>query len=125
MKVTKKQFQAALKTIQAYKAQINDHYNKAWKQKEHFSIMYKEVSTFSSVTKETRMFDVVGFHSRSCHNVTSFLANKHEISPMEVTVGMLEGVSLSHLQNRLSFFGNKSTKEVKELCFYAGVNLLP
>lgn len=112
MKTTYKEFQEALKIVNNYKNQIEKHYKEVKKQ-------HKEINKFAGVTKETKIIDIDHIEVRTvnCLKAGDYL-------DWETKVKDFENVKISELK-RLRNFGNKSLQEIKEICFYAGVTLLP
>ena len=112
MKTTYKEFQEALKIVNNYKNQIEKHYKEVEKQ-------YKEINRFAGVTKETKIMDIDHIEVRTLNCLKA-----GEYLDWETKVKDFENVKISELK-RLRNFGNKSLQEIKEICFYAGVKLLP
>jgi DNA-directed RNA polymerase alpha subunit len=113
MKTTYKEFQEALNIVNNYKNHIEKHYKEVEKQ-------YKEINRFAGVTKETKIMDIyhiIEVRTLNCLHAGGYLDS-------ETKVKDLENVKISELK-RLRNFGNKSLEEFKEICFYAGVTLLP
>lgn len=114
--ITYEQFQDALKIVNEYKTQLEEHYKIAKKEIEG-------ISKFANVTKETKLYDTE--LSVRCLNILR--ANDDKLG-INVNWGMklseLSKLSMSKfLQCRIA--GKKTLQELKELCFYADVKLLP
>lgn len=115
--ITYEQFQEALKVVNEYKTQLEEHYKTTKKQIEG-------ISKFANVTKETLIFDTD--ISIRLLNILRSNGDKLNIEWLDrnSTIKQLEGLSMSKfLQCRIA--GKKGLQELKELCFYAGVKLLP
>lgn len=112
MKTNYKEFQEALKIINNYKNQIEKHYKEVERQ-------HKEINKFASITKETKIYDIDHITVRTLNCLRAY-----EYLNRETRVKDFENVKISELY-RLKNFGNKSIQQIKEICFYAGVNLLP
>ena len=114
--ITYEQFQDALKIVNEYKTQLEEHYNIAKREIEG-------ISKFSNVTKETKLYDT-GLSVR-CLNILRANDEKLGInSNWEMKLEELSKLSMSKfLQCRIA--GKKTLQELKELCFYADVKLLP
>jgi hypothetical protein len=115
MKTTYIEFKAALNIVNNYKKQTEKHYKEVEKQ-------YKKINRFAGVTKETKIRDIdsVGVRTLNCLSSLKdwdFLNN-------ETKVKEFKNVTIRELK-LLRNFGNKGLQEVKEICFYAGVTLLP
>jgi len=108
METTYKEFQKALEIVNSYKIQIEKHYKEVEKQ-------YKEINKFAGVTKETKLIKIEYIQVRT---LNCLIAGEY------LKVKDFENVKMSELK-RLRNFGNKSLQEIKEICFYAGVKLLP
>lgn len=109
MKTTYKEFIDALKIVNNYKNTIEQHYNEVEKQ-------CKEINKFASVTKDTLIYDIEYLDLRT-KNALFYYGR-------DIQVKDLESTSIKELK-KLRNFGAKSLNEIKEICFYAGVNLLP
>lgn len=117
MPITYEQFQESLKIVNEYKTRLEEHYNTVIKE-------HEDISKFANVTKETLISDTE-VSVRLCNiliqnqdelNIGGFYRNS--------TIKELEGLSMSKfLQCRVA--GKKGLQELKELCFYADVKLLP
>lgn len=115
--ITYEQFQEALKIVNEYKTQLEEHYKIAKKEIEG-------ISKFANVTKETLIFDTD--ISIRLLNILRCNGDKLNIEWLDrnSNIKELEGLSMSKfLQCRIA--GKKGLQELKELCFYAGVKLLP
>lgn len=110
--ITYEQFQEALKIVNNYKYQIEKHYNQVQKE-------YKEIGRFIDVTKETRIMDIDNIDVRTLNCLKA-----GEYLDWDTKVKDFEKVKISELI-KLRNFGKKSLQEIKEICFYAGVKLLP
>ena len=110
--ITYEQFQEALKIVKNYKNEIENYYKQVEKQ-------YKELDRFIGVTKETRIMDIddIDVRTLNCLKAGQYL-------DWDTKVKDLENVKISELI-RLRNFGEKSLQKIKEICFYAGVKLLP
>ena len=113
--VTYEEFQKALKTVNDYKQKVKEHYDYIKKEAEG-------VSKFVNVTKETILEE---------SNVSTRLINilicgyeKWNIGKInrKSQIKELDGLSMSDFL-KLRVAGKKSLEELKELCFYAGINL--
>jgi len=115
--ITYEQFQGALKVVNEYKTQLEEHYKAAKKQIE-------DIPKFANVTKETLIIDTN--ISVRLLNILRSNGDKLNIEWLNTnsTIKELEGLSMTKfLQCRIA--GKKSLQELKELCFYAGIKLLP
>jgi len=114
--ITYEQFQDALKIVNEYKTQLEEHYNIAKKEIEG-------ISKFANVTKETKLYDTN--LSVRCLNILRANDDKLGINAnWEMKLVELSKLSMSKfLQCRIA--GKKTLQELKELCFYADVKLLP
>jgi DNA-directed RNA polymerase alpha subunit len=114
--ITYEQFQEALKIVNEYKTQLEEHYKIAKKEIEG-------ISKFANVTKETKLYDTD--LSVRCLNILRANDDKLGIDAnWEMNVKELSKLSMSKfLQCRVA--GKKTLQELKELCFYADVKLLP
>ena len=114
--ITYEQFQEALKIVNEYKTKLEEHYKIAKKEIE-------SISKFANVTKETNLYDTD--LSVRCLNILKANADKLRIDVnWEMNVKELSKLSMSKfLQCRIA--GKKTLQELKELCFYADVKLLP
>ena len=112
MEITYKEFQKALKTVKDYKEQVKNHYN----------IVYSKdnkIHKFAGVTKETKLVDLYKVLNIRILNIL----RAHSVLDSETIVKDLEKCKISELK-RYQNFGKKSIKELEDLCFYAGVQLL-
>jgi len=114
--ITYEQFQEALKIVNEYKTQL----------KEHYKIVKKEIegiSKFTNVTKKMKLYDTD--ISVRCWNILRSNYDKLGINNnREMKLSELSKLSMSKfLQCRMA--GKKTLQELKELCFYADVKLLP
>ena len=115
--ITYEQFQEALNIVNEYKTQLEEHYKIAKKE-------IAGISKFANVTKETLIFDTD--ISIRLLNILRSNGDKLNINWIDSKspIKELEGLSMSKfLQCRIA--GKKGLQELKELCFYAGVKLLP
>lgn len=112
MKTTYEDFKKALKIVNDYKNEIESHYKEVERK-------HKEINRFASVTKETKLMDIEYLEVRTLNCLRS-----GDYLDRETKVKDFESVKISELK-RLRNFGSKSLQEVKEICFYAGVSLLP
>ena len=114
--ITYEQFQEALKIVNEYKTQLEEHYKIAKKEIEG-------ISKFANVTKETKLYDTD--LSVRCLNILRANDDKLGINAnWEMKLKELSKLSMSKfLQCRIA--GKKTLQELKELCFYADVKLLP
>jgi DNA-directed RNA polymerase alpha subunit len=114
--ITYEQFQDALKIVNEYKTQLEEHYKIAKKEIEG-------ISKFANVTKETKLYDTD--LSVRCLNILRANDDKLGINTnWEMKLKELSKLSMSKfLQCRIA--GKKTLQELKELCFYADVKLLP
>ena len=114
--ITYEQFQEALKIVNEYKTKLEEHYKIAKKEIEG-------ISKFANVTKETKIYDTD--LSVRCLNILRANEDKLGINgKWEMKLKELSKLSMSKfLQCR--FAGKKTLQELKELCFYADVKLLP
>jgi hypothetical protein len=114
--ITYEQFQEALKIVNEYKTQLEEHYKIAKKE-------IGGISKFANVTKETKIYDTA--LSVRCLNILRANDDKLGINGnWEMKVEELSKLSMSKfLQCRIA--GKKTLQELKELCFYADVKLLP
>jgi len=112
MKTTYKDFKKALKIVNDYKNEIERHYKEVERQ-------HKEINRFASVTKETKLMDIEYLEVRTLNCLKAA-----DLLDWETKVKDFNNVKISELK-KLRNFGSKSLQEVKEICFYAGVNLLP
>lgn len=114
--ITYEQFQDALKIVNEYKTQLEEHYKIAKREIEG-------ISKFANVTKETKLYDTD--LSVRCLNILKANADKLGINVnWEMNLSELSKLSMSKfLQCRIA--GKKTLQELKELCFYADVKLLP
>jgi len=114
--ITYEQFQDALKIVNEYKTQLEEHYNIAKKEIEG-------ISKFANVTKETKLYDTN--LSVRCLNILRANDDKLGINAnWEMKLVELSKLSMSKfLQCRIA--GKKTLQELKELCLYADVKLLP
>lgn len=114
--ITYEQFQEALKIVNEYKTQLEEHYKIAKKETEG-------ISKFANVTKETKLYDT-GLSVR-CLNILKANGDKLGINTnWDMKLEELSKLSISKfLQCRIA--GKKTLQELKELCFYANVKLLP
>tara|TARA_B110000093_G_C12795677_1_gene336627 strand:+ start:289 stop:666 length:378 start_codon:yes stop_codon:yes gene_type:complete len=112
IKTTFKEFQEALKIVNNYKNQTEKHYKEVKKQ-------YKEINKYAGVTKETKIMDIdhIEVRTLNCLKAGKYL-------DWETKVKDFENIKISELK-RLRNFGSKSLQEIREICFYAGVTLLP
>ena len=112
--ITYAQFQDALKIVNEYKTQLEYHFEDVKKEIEG-------ISKFSKYNSETLFYDT------DC-SVRLFNILKANDDKLGITVNWetklkdLNGVSMSKfLQCRVA--GKKTLEELKELCFYSGVEL--
>ena len=112
MEATYKEFQEALKIVNNYKNQIENHYKEVEKQ-------YKEINRFAGVTKETKILDIENIEVRTLNCLKA-----GEYLDWETKIKDFENVKISELK-KIRGFGKKSISEIKEICFFAGVSLLP
>ena len=113
--ITYKQFKEALNIVNEYKTHIEEHYKIAKKEIEGFS-------KFTNVTKETKLCDTD--ISVRCLNILIENKDKLSINSWDIKLQELSKLSMSKfLQCRNA--GKKTLQELKELCFYADVKLLP
>lgn len=114
--ITYEQFQDALKIVNEYKTKLEEHYNIVKRETEG-------ISKFYNVTKETKLRDS-GLSVR-CINILRL--NNEELginANWEMKLEELSKLSMNKfLQCRIA--GKKALQELKELCFYADVKLLP
>lgn len=114
--ITYEQFQDALKIVNEYKTQLEEHYKIAKKEMEG-------ISEFANVTKETKLYDAN--LSVRCLNILRANDDKLGINvDWEMKLSELSKLSMSKLL-RCRIVGKKTLQELKELCFYADVKLLP
>jgi DNA-directed RNA polymerase alpha subunit len=114
--ITYEQFQDALKIVNEYKTQLEEHYKIAKREIEG-------ISKFANVTKETKIYDTD--ISVRCLNILRENGEKLGINcDWDMKLEELSKLSMSKfLQCRIA--GKKTLQELKELCFYADVKLLP
>ena len=109
---TYREFQKALKIVNDYKNQIDKHHKEVEKQ-------YKEINRFAGITRETIIMDIRHIEVRTLNCLVSA-----GYLNWETKVKDFENIRISELLI-IRNFGNKSLKDIKEICFYAGVKLLP
>ena len=114
MKYTHEQYKDALKIVNDYKAQIEEHYNTVKRELE-------SNSKFSNVTKKTKIVDT----NISVRLYNILRANDDRLGinfDREKKVSNLSNLSMSKfLQCR--YAGKGTLQELKELCFFADVEL--
>ena len=110
MEYTREEYLSALKIVATYKDQLATHYEEVEKE-------CKEVNRFLGVTKDTLLSQYGLLEVRTLNALKSADVGL-------IKVGDLEGTEIKFLR-RLRCFGAKSLQEVKELCYFTGVNLIP
>ena len=113
--ITKEQFLEALEIVNNYRIQLEKH--------------YKEVNDVSKFfyTKPTDLIIDVGLSVRLLNILYPLYCSSRGFSREDfhkVKVSDLGHTSISELNN-LKNFGKNTLLEIKELCYYAGVNLKP
>ena len=110
------QFQESLKIVNEYKKQLEEHYKIVKKE-------IKGISRFANVTKETILYNTE--LSLRCINILRANEDELEIDVnWEMKLEELSKLSMrKFLQCRNA--GAATLQELKELCFYADVKLLP
>ena len=114
MKYTHEQYKDALKIVNDYKSQIEEHYNTVKKELE-------SNSKFANVTKKTKIVDT--HISVRLYNILRSNEDRLGINfDREKKVSNLSNLSMSKfLQCR--YAGKGTLQELKELCFFADVKL--
>lgn len=112
-KITYEQFKEAFQVVRDYHKQVSEPYKEAQK-------ALKSIHRFGDVTKETLIRDVCSVRVRN------ILCCCRSLNPygFEIKVGDLSKLSEEEL-SRVRNFGTRMMAEIKQLCFYAGVQLLP
>jgi hypothetical protein len=124
--VTYDEFQAALMVVNEYKTQLEDHYKQAGKNIEQAEKEINSVSKFVNVTPETDIVDIVGISVRLLNVLKAAQDELGIISstPYSFAIRDLSNVSMKKFLT-IRYSGKKSLDELKELCFYAGVTMIP
>lgn len=115
--ITYKQFKQAIKIVNEYKRQLEEHYKNVNNE------LDGELK-FVNVKKETLIYETE--ISNRLLRIIIQNCNKINISQINSSssVEQLSGLSISKfLQCRL--VGKKTLQELKDLCFYADVKLMP
>lgn len=114
--ISYEQFQDALKIVNEYKTQLEAYYKTTKREIE-------SISKFAHVTKETKLYDT--HISVRCFNILKANEDKLGINiNWRTNLSEFSKLSMSKfLQCRNA--GKKTLQELKELCFYADVKLLP
>lgn len=120
--ISYEQFQEALRTVQDYKKQVEELHKEA-------EAALKSIHKFAHVTKETSLYDsgcsvrlqnVLIGELMTGNNARWWTYDERRTTKL----GELSRVSVSKfLKARLS--GKKTMAELKELCFYADIELQP
>lgn len=114
--ITYEQFQEALNIVNEYKTQLEEHYKIAKREIEG-------ISKLANVTKETKLYDT----EASVRLLNILRENDEKLGincNWDMKLEELSKVSMSKfLQCHMA--GKKTFQELKELCFYANVKLLP
>lgn len=111
--ITYSQFQDALKVVNEYKKQLEEHYKSVKEEAD-------SISKFAKCNPDTFLYDTYC----SVRLLNILRANYEELDIKGDRLKDLNGLSMKKfLQCRIA--GKKTLEELKELCFYAGVKLLP
>jgi len=112
--ITLEQYQEALKVVQEYKTQLQNHYNQIISEVD-------SVSKFADHDGETLIIDT----NISVRLINILVGNLHHLVGIygrDAKIKDMEGMSMrSFLKCRN--VGKETLKELQELCFYAGVTL--
>jgi DNA-directed RNA polymerase alpha subunit len=109
-KVTYEEFKNAVQIIKLYEQQIKSDYN--------FIISEIPVIKHNNVNKETRIIDTE-LSSRAINCIAKGIPDKYNY---EITIEDVSNLSVTDLK-KISGAGDKTIKEIKELCNYAGLDL--
>jgi predicted RecB family nuclease len=112
--ITIEQYKEALKIVNAYSIQIKNHY-------ENVESEIKQISPFANNTKETLLYDAN--MSARLRNVFRYGYESFGIKRIsEAKLSDLNGMSITKF-SRYRNVGKSTIKELKELCYYAGIEL--
>ena len=114
--ITRKEFERALKIVNKYSSQIELHYKEV-------NDKVNNVSKLANITKDSKLGDV----DLSVRLINILRANEDKFNidaSWNMKLEELSNVSMSKfLECRVA--GKKTLHELKEVCYYAGVDLLP
>ncbi len=114
--ITYKEFQEALKIVKKYKIQLQKDYDIAKNE-------MKNISKFLNVTKETKIYN--SGLSQRCLNILKGNEDKLGIEiNRESKVSELLNLSITKF-SECRIAGKMSVDELKELCFFTDIKLLP
>ena len=120
-KITYQDFQNALKIINKYQEQIENHYNEVKKET-------KKISPELNINADNKLVDLLGIllTLRLWNSIRRYgndigLEFNYD-SFRDLTVKDLANISISKFEKSLNV-GPKLIEELKKICFYANVNL--
>lgn len=103
--ITREEYNRALKIIKEYRTQLDNHYQEV-------NNDFNSLNKFYDVNKETRIVDT------DCSVRTLNIIKMMDIDK----ISDFSTISISDMKKHKNF-GKKTLEEVKEMCFYAGVDL--
>ena len=112
--ITIEQYKEALKIVNTYSIQIKNHY-------ENVESEIKQISPFANNTKETLLCDAN--MSARLRNVFRYRYEDLGIKRIsEAKLSDLNGMSITKF-SKYRNVGKSTIKELKELCYYSGIEL--